>query len=216
MPDDIAFLPPAPPIPAPPTSPPGTIVAPIRIAPILIPLAQLIVLLLNEHFRRQCEQEAKKQVCYAAVPEWWATRPGYNRSQLILHFRQKDLAGKWIRTGYPNVMTIPWVQVPSGGFVNPPITSHTRGKELAELVLNDNSKVRIFADTREEAERVLNQAILLINPGFLPETISYSYKRMADASIYQIRQVYPFRAIYLPNGAMQDPNNPPRIWYYDL
>ncbi len=96
----------------------------------------------------------------AAVPEGWNLRPENGRPQLIV-----KLAG-----GNPNhpgsadrQLTIPHY---AGPRKVPPI-SYTSGRFYGILVLSDNSKVRVYANSQRAAESVCNQVRVFIDGSML-------------------------------------------------
>jgi len=150
----------------------------------------------------------------AAVPEWWPTRPGADRPQLVLLFARVKEDGKVDRSR-TRVITIPHF-VGEEPPEQPPVGTHRRGPWLVELTLLDNSKLRVFASSPEEGLRVLAEARALVNPEFDDPEKQASIKKMESDTYYQEYNVKPIRATLFPRGQrVEEEGGRPIVRYYD-
>lgn len=92
------------------------------------------------------------------IPEWWAVRPGANRSQMVILYAEVLKTGKLTTSRWQT--TIPHYNRPEGA--KPSIPSYKKGNVMGTLTLNDNSKIRINASTSSECKKVINKLKILI------------------------------------------------------
>jgi hypothetical protein len=104
--------------------------------------------------------------CVAAVPDWWQMRPGANRPQLSVIFRKGGGQNYHaINIPHPKVEPRP---------TTTPIGPYTAGNFQATIVLIDNSKFIVNADTAAEANRVALEAAAAIKPIMLGSELKIS------------------------------------------
>jgi hypothetical protein len=130
----------------------------------------------------------------ASVPDWWQVRIEGKRPQLVIHFAEKRMDGKLGSAMY--VVTIPH---PSP--IKPlysPISSFTKGNIEGILTLNDNSKLIVNGLNELEVGRVIEEAILTIDPKRLLGSFSKVGTRRGQA-LKQIK-VYPRYCRYFSTG----------------
>jgi len=125
-----------------------------------INLSQTLTVLsnqLSEFYKHLCETA----IPALAVPEWWQVRLGAKTPQIACTFR------KGITRSYHNIA------IPHPKSINPVTTpllpSYQKGSIQGMVVCEDNSKFIINCVSREEAERMCNIAIGLIDPNYLNE-----------------------------------------------
>jgi hypothetical protein len=104
--------------------------------------------------------------CVTAVPDWWQVRLGANRPQLSIVLRK---AG----TKNYHTLNIPHPIVNPQPIVSP-ITTYVAGSWQGTLYLIDNSKFIVNAASPSVAQRVINEAITIINPAMLGDSIKVS------------------------------------------
>jgi hypothetical protein len=130
----------------------------------------------------------------ASVPDWWQVRIEGNRPQLVVHFSEKDLSGNLSSAKY--VITIP--HPPANKPIYSPIGSYTKGNVEGILTLKDNSKLIVNALNAAEAERVIDEAIRIIDPAMLVSSFSKIGTRRGQP-IKEIT-VYPCYARFFSTG----------------
>lgn len=138
----------------------------------------------------QCSQDN----CIAAVPEWWQVRIEGKRPQLVILFAQKKPDGSLGRADNP--ISIPHASSEMPQFS--PISAYTKGQVEGILTLSDNSKLIVNARDAGEAERVINEAMLTIDP----RLISGSFYKVGTRKGQPLRTitVYPKYAKYFSSG----------------
>lgn len=110
------------------------------------------------------EQAIIKEVCdleidaIAAIPEWWERRLQSDIPQISLVFRSVGT-----RTYYKLNIPHPFN---TNKLVNAPIEGYKKGNWQAQIICLDNSKFIVNCETKEEAERVGNLALTLIDPQY--------------------------------------------------
>lgn len=106
------------------------------------------------YFQTLREQHQKQAI--ASVPEWWATRVGADRPQLVVVFRAQGKTS-WYQ------MTIPHYQ----GDRHPKFPAYRKGSYRGEITLTDNSKLVCNANSEGEADRILRIMMRHVNPKYL-------------------------------------------------
>jgi len=148
--------------------------------------------------RRRLEDDCCE--CWAAIPESWAIKIGANRPQLLVLFARVFDDGF---VGPPKYqLTIPHYQN-LGPITQSPVGSYQHGRIRCLYELIDNSKIVVFAKSRSEGVRVIQQALSVINPfmfnSFVDEDViatpmSNSRREFAEATFV------PRIARYYSNG----------------
>ncbi len=139
------------------------------------------------HTDTKCPPE---DCCVAAVPDWWQMRPGADRPQLSIVFR------KGIGRNY-HALNIPHPKVTAPNTVSP-IGAYTSGSYQATLVLIDNSKFIVNANSVDEARRVALEAAEAIDPAMLGDLrLSITERRGYPVTIDAMEPRY---IQYFPDG----------------
>jgi hypothetical protein len=107
-------------------------------------------------FYNVCGADPNKPVL--TVPEWWAVRPGADRSQFVILFAEVYESGKLGNGRWS--LTIPHYNRPKGA--KPSIPRYRKGNWTGTLTLSDNSKIRVNCATASECKRVLNKLKILV------------------------------------------------------
>jgi hypothetical protein len=101
--------------------------------------------------KTQCELEV-----VAAVPEWWQSRIGSARPQLIIIYEDASKS-KWS-------LSLPWYRGGYGSKIIELIPSYTKGNYNTTLTLADNSKVVVNAASKMAGETFIKKISQLIEP----------------------------------------------------
>lgn len=135
---------------------------------------------------------------FVAVPEYWPIMKEHQRPQLVVQSAQEIEPRK---LGSANYVTA----IPHYRYTDytdfPPFDSLAKGSTQGMLVLNDNSKVIIYAQNQNEANRVLGQIESVIEPAMLKN----SYRKLGKirGEGFKETTVYPKYARYYPQGAKE-------------
>ncbi|NEP53706.1 MAG: hypothetical protein F6K65_34865, partial [Moorea sp. SIO3C2] len=130
----------------------------------------------------------------SGIPEWWGTRIGADRPQLVVFFAPKNEDGSWGAGRWP--MSIPHY---SGGPEElPGFGKYTRGSNYGRLTLSDNSKIIVNAVNEAEAQAVLGVAKGVIDRSLL-EGATEAYGQRKGQSIGTI-DVWPKYAYFYSTG----------------
>jgi hypothetical protein len=95
----------------------------------------------------------------AAVPEWWQSRIGSERPQLIIIYGD-DNNSKWS-------LSLPWYKGQYGSKIIELIPSYTKGSFNTTLTLADNSKIVVNAASKTEGESFIKRITPLIQSQLL-------------------------------------------------
>ena len=153
------------------------------------------------------QQNQRACSTYAAIPEWWQTRLGADRPQLVLQFAERYGNGRYGPPKYP--VTIPHYR---GGIPDaPPIPSFSKGQYHGVLILTDNSKVIVNCQSATECNRVLDLAEGVIGGG-MTQGVRRSIGERRGRSLDQIT-VYCRVAKFFPQGQLN--TNPDWVKYFD-
>ncbi|NJL48735.1 MAG: hypothetical protein HC929_16205 [Leptolyngbyaceae cyanobacterium SM2_5_2] len=106
----------------------------------------------------------------AAIPEWWQVRVGANRPQLVVLYAEKQDDGKLGRTRWP--VTIPWFNPRYRSQLKTRLPKYRKGQHQGLLVLNDNSKILVYAYTQVEAETVVKRLADLVQANQRPKPLA--------------------------------------------
>ncbi len=119
----------------------------------------------------------------AAIIEGWAIRPEYQRPQAIYQFAQVDNSGNYV--GAPKYQIV----IPHHITTKPtnPLPNYQKGNWLLIYVLNDNSKVTIYAYDETNAMTMLTAIQALIIPTML--TNAYLARSCLVQTATQIAQI---------------------------
>lgn len=136
---------------------------------------------------------------YVAMPEHWQLPPEAQRPQLVVQSAELDEEGNFDSAKY--VTTIPYYNK-SEGFSVPPFNHLSKGSTQGMLVLKDNSKVIIYAQNQNEANRVLN----LIKSSINPTQLEDSYIKLGRIKNPYMKEVvvYPKYARFYPAGVKEE------------
>jgi hypothetical protein len=104
--------------------------------------------------KSQCELDV-----VAAVPEWWQSRIGSERPQLIVIY-QDAAKSKWS-------LSLPWYKGAYGSKIIALIPNYTKGNFTTILTLADNSKVVVNATSKTAGESFIKRITPLIEPDLL-------------------------------------------------
>ncbi|MEM9220608.1 MAG: hypothetical protein AAGD25_40595 [Cyanobacteria bacterium P01_F01_bin.150] len=157
----------------------------------IVAIAKSIPLLaevLDFHGQKICHIEAT-----AAVPEWWSTRVGADRTLAVVVFQPKDSRGNWLKSTYP--MSIPWARdsQPVGA-----LPSYWKGPHYGHLILADNSKLVVNARSPQEAERMIGRLKSLISASRLNGSVE-RYGKNKGTEI-KTQRVHPRYMYYFSTG----------------
>jgi Collagen triple helix repeat (20 copies) len=135
-----------------------------------------------------------------SVPEWWEIRNEYQRPQLILIYREKNIDGTWGKSTYPT--SIPWPIYTQAESIPRPV-SYVKGNFSGVYVLGDNSKIIVHAKDATECRRVIAAMAQYTDPGRLVGARLTISERTADRVFQQVN-VQPWRADYWSAGISHD------------
>ena len=136
------------------------------------------------HAQKTCDIEP-----VAGVPEWWATRVGTNRPQLVVFFADKTPDGRWGLGRWS--LAIPHYS--GGPNLLPDFSSYTRGSNYGRLTLSDNSKLVVNAINESEAERVIASIKGYIEPSFLIDSMeSYGQRKGQNIGVVKVWPKYAY------------------------
>lgn len=140
----------------------------------------------------QCDD--RKIEAVAASPEWWQSRPGNDRPQLLLQFSEQKADGSFSPPMYQ--ITIPHYS--GSQLVEPPISPYQGGNYQGSLTLTDSSKIIVNANSSSEAERTLIEAVSLVSPALRGEN-QFKIGKMGGKGVAEKRLVCRM-AKYFANG----------------
>jgi hypothetical protein len=89
----------------------------------------------------------------AAVPDWWGTRLGADRPQLMVMFARKYNDGSWDKPKY--AMSVPYWKLNKEQTKSFTFPTYRKGSMQSALILPDNSKLIVNAIDIDEGDRVL-------------------------------------------------------------
>ena len=142
------------------------------------------------------DQQSKKTCAIepvAGIPEWWPTRVGARRPQLILFFAPKNKDGSWGPVS--SKISVPWPKPPS---TPPPVGMYLKGTHYCRLTLADNSKLIVNGASPLEAERMVNRIKPYIQASYLQDSVQRTGKNKGkEISSFK---VYPKYCYYYANG----------------
>ena len=127
----------------------------------------------------------------ASQPDWWQTRLNSSIPQLSIVFNKEASR------------TYHQLTIPHPTIINPPsespIGEYVKGNFQGMITCVDNSKFIVNAESKEEAWRICNIAVGLIEPVFLenPPRIHVSERR---GPVVGVARMYPKSCSYFPNG----------------
>lgn len=154
----------------------------------------------DERDKRMCKEPI------AAIPDWWQTRPGADRPQLVIQFAE-----------YTNDSRLPpkyVISIPhySGNVLNSsPITAYTKGDWMGIATLDDNSKIIVNCYSQAEASRVLTQALAIV-PNYLKTKLTTKIGQRNGDNLQSVR-VVPRIAKFFSTG--QRNTKPDWVKYFD-
>lgn len=138
-----------------------------------------------------CEVEKESVL---ASPDWWQVRLKGDTPQLALIFR----VGK---TRTYHKLTVPH-PFNTNKLLVPPIPSYAKGNWQGEIVCIDNSKFLCNCATKEEAERLIQIAITLIDPVFLGNPVRAYFAERKGIAVGP-GDMIATSALYFPFGQQQ-------------
>lgn len=138
-----------------------------------------------------CEVEKESVL---ASPDWWQVRLKGDTPQLALIFR----VGK---TRTYHKLTVPH-PFNTNKLLVPPIPSYAKGNWQGEIVCIDNSKFLCNCATKEEAERLIQIAITLIDPVFLGNPVRAYFAERKGVAVGP-GDMIATSALYFPFGQQQ-------------
>lgn len=154
-------------------------------------------------------EEMRKDICkieaYAAVPEWWPTRAGANRPQLVVLFAEDKGSGKVGKSRW--ALTIPHFK---GDKNKLNIPAYRKGQWEGILTLSDNSKLIVNGATQAETDRVINALKGYIDGNFTKDSFLKIGQRKGS-KLKELR-VKPITATYYAKG--QQDEQPDWIYYF--
>lgn len=159
---------------------------------------------------RNLQRKACEDLAIATIPEWWSARVNADRPQLVITFAKEIEPGKVDRR-IRSVLTIPHYSGPLP-LTESPVGSHTRGPIFGEVTLDDNSKIRVFAENEEIAKSVISEA-LAVTDGSKVIDPEPSIKKVEREGLYQKIKVVPIRAAYYPTGQLDNEN--PQVFIFE-
>jgi hypothetical protein len=125
-----------------------------------------------------------------APPQTWAVKPGADRPQLAMVYRAAD--------GKQRALHIPHYRGPNP----PPVPSFTAGSWLGYWVLNDGSKLQVYAASRQEALRTLGKFGQLVDP--LRRRGTKPIARDSGQTV-KVQKLSPLRATFYHRGSGEKP-----------
>jgi hypothetical protein len=125
-----------------------------------------------------------------APPQTWAVKPGADRPQLAMVYSTAN--------GQQRTLHIPHYRGPNP----PPLPAFSAGPWLGFWVLNDGSKLQIYAASRQEALRTLGRFGQHVDP--LKKRGTRPIARESGQSI-RVQKLTPLRATYYHRGAGEKP-----------
>lgn len=132
--------------------------------------------------------------CVPPIPDWWAVRLGSERPQLVFVFR-----GKTNKSYNSLCLPHPFDTSPP---TDPPLPSYRSGNVLGRIILKDNSRFDINAETEAEANRFIDLALFLIDPDKLSVPLrAFTSTRQGQGIIVQDRELV--SVAYFPTGQKQ-------------
>lgn len=141
---------------------------------------------------RECDEPI------AAIPEWWQTRLGAERPQLIIQYAAMFDDGTFDKAKYS--ISIPyWNKSKEQTEINDfPI--YRKGQYMAQLILRDNSKVIVNCFSEDVCDDVIDKLSQSINPNQLDGS-AYTTSRRLGRELNKI-VVYPRVAKFFSTGQM--------------
>ncbi len=127
----------------------------------------------------------------SSMPFQWQMLPEFDRPQLAVIFRvqeRKNKSGNY-------TLHIPHYN----GNRQPEIPEYTKGNWWARVILKDNSKLTVYAQTKTEAERVIDKLTHYIDRKYLVEHSKPSFGYMEHKPFKEIK-VKPHRADFYSQG----------------
>jgi hypothetical protein len=125
-----------------------------------------------------------------APPQTWAVKPGADRPQLAMVYRGAD--------GRQRSLHIPHYRG-----ANPPrLPSFSAGNWLGYWVLNDGSKLQVYASSRQEALRTLGKLGQLVDP--LKKRGTKPIARDSGQAV-KVQKLTPLRATFYHRGVGEKP-----------
>lgn len=162
----------------------------------IFPVSGRRIELIEDGFRTLAEllSIVGKRICdispIAAIPEWWAVRPGADRPQLVVLLKAKDSYDYWS-------FSIP--HYARGEDTIPSIPEFTKGSHFAILTLRDNSKIWINAASTDMAESVVRAIAAYIDGSQLPSPLKIHTGERKGEGLRQV-EVKPIRGLFYSTG----------------
>jgi hypothetical protein len=127
----------------------------------------------------------------ASIPDWWQVRLGAERPQLVIIYRLGTTQNYW------------QLAIPHPAIIQPPeqspLPAYTKGNWQGQIILTDNSKFTVNANSRAEAEKVINAARNFIQGGRLGTNPAIYYGERKGRAVKE-GAMTPIRADYYPTG----------------
>jgi hypothetical protein len=189
------------------SAPPAVEKVTVRIPPGQETLFNYVGDSLNAIESKVCEQKSQLTPV-AAIPQWWASRVGADRPQLIVLFGEELKDGKWGEPKYEVTCPFPKATDPKK---LPTFPRWRKGSWTAQCVLPDNSRVIINAFDQAEALRVREWFLTNIVKDYPPENLRKMDCQRGGIKLKDI-WVVPVRAEYYSKGQQSDHPD----WVVDL
>lgn len=123
----------------------------------------------------------------ASIPEYWQTRIGADRPQLIVQYGQLFSDGTIGPSKYQ--VSIPHYSGAAGSV--PALTNYTKGQWMGIQTLSDNSKIIVNAVSISEADFVLDQMLGYVDGAFTGNTKrTHSYRKGEELSQIEVTPVW--------------------------
>ncbi len=137
-------------------------------------------------YERVCQLETT-----IAPPDHWQTRVG-PRAQLVVLWTDRGTNG-----GSPSYWSFAIPHYNRGPGFKPQFPNYIKGDYRVALVLEDNSKLIVYGNSKAEAFKIINYAKTLIDPAYLPGKI---YTGETRNSNLRVVRVYPMRGDFYSQG----------------